>query len=52
MNATIKENILFGRVYDEKKYQEVVEICCLKPDFEILEHGDQTWIGDKVLFFF
>ena len=32
-NATLKENILFGRDYNEKLYEQIVEACALKPDF-------------------
>lgn len=32
-NATLKENILFGRDFNEKLYEQVVEACALKPDF-------------------
>jgi ABC-type multidrug transport system fused ATPase/permease subunit len=32
MNDTIRDNILFGKEYDEKLYNEVLEICELLPD--------------------
>ncbi|KAJ1556910.1 hypothetical protein HK096_010171, partial [Nowakowskiella sp. JEL0078] len=47
MNATIRDNILFGAKYDENRYREVVEACALVKDFEILEGGDLTEIGEK-----
>ena len=28
--ASIKQNILFGKPYDEKKFDEVISVCCLK----------------------
>ena len=28
--ASIKQNILFGKPYDEKKFNEVISVCCLK----------------------
>ncbi|TMW67017.1 hypothetical protein Poli38472_012133 [Pythium oligandrum] len=31
-NMTIRENILFGKAYDEKKYQQVLDACGLLPD--------------------
>lgn len=46
-NATLKENILFGKSLDESRYKKVVEACALKTDFEILPAGDQTEIGEK-----
>lgn len=47
LNGTIKENILFASPFDKNRYQEVVEACGLKRDFEILSAGDQTEIGEK-----
>lgn len=29
-SGTLKENILFGREYDKKKYDEVIRVCALK----------------------
>ena len=47
-NATLKDNILFGRSLDEDLYNRVVEACALKSDFEMLPGGDKTEIGEKV----
>ena len=44
---TIRKNILFGRKYDEEKYEHVVKSSCLKADFQILAEGDQTVVGEK-----
>lgn len=46
-NATLQENILFGRSMDKRRYEQVIEACALKPDIEILPGGDQTEIGEK-----
>jgi len=41
-NMTLKDNIIFGgKGLDEEKYQKVIESCCLVPDLDILEQGDQ-----------
>lgn len=47
VNATIKENILFASPYDEDRYREVIAICALERDLEILDAGDQTLVGEK-----
>ncbi|KAF9255339.1 multidrug resistance-associated ABC transporter [Marasmius fiardii PR-910] len=44
-HQTIKENILFGYPYEEKRYRDVVEACALRPDFDVLEDGDETETG-------
>lgn len=46
-NATLKNNILFGKPLDEKRYDRVIQACALKPDFAMLPAGDSTEIGEK-----
>ncbi|KAG0348952.1 hypothetical protein BG004_003435 [Podila humilis] len=46
-NKTIRENILFGREFDQDRYDAVVEGCALATDFDILEAGDATEIGEQ-----
>ncbi|KAI9206778.1 P-loop containing nucleoside triphosphate hydrolase protein [Polychytrium aggregatum] len=47
MNATIRDNILFGEDYDEDRYHRVVFASALVRDFQNLEGGDLTEIGEK-----
>jgi ABC-type multidrug transport system fused ATPase/permease subunit len=47
IGATIRENILFGRAYDEKRYSEVIAACALERDLEIWEDKDRTLVGEK-----
>ena len=47
-NATVRDNILFGRTYNELLYKRILHDCALKPDLEILPAGDLTEIGEKV----
>ncbi|XP_037884219.1 multidrug resistance-associated protein 1 isoform X12 [Glossina fuscipes] len=46
-NATFRENILFGKPYDRRRYNRVINACALKPDIDILSAGDLTEIGEK-----
>ncbi len=46
-NATLKDNILFGREFNSKHYHEIIETCALATDLNILPAGDRTEIGEK-----
>ncbi|KAG9127510.1 hypothetical protein FRC07_012919 [Ceratobasidium sp. 392] len=46
-SISIRDNIIFGQPYDERKYQDIVERVCLQPDFDMLPHGDLTEVGEK-----
>ncbi|KAF8944893.1 hypothetical protein BGZ47_003546 [Haplosporangium gracile] len=46
-NTTIRANILFGKEFDQDRYDAVIEGCALVTDFEILESGDNTEIGEQ-----
>ena len=47
LSETIKENIVFGSAYNEKRYREVVEVCALEMDLRQFELGDETEVGEK-----
>lgn len=63
LNASIRDNILFGRPYDNTKYVihlqykniilisqrywQVIQACELETDFTLFSHGDLTEIGEK-----
>ena len=47
-NATLRDNILFGKNYNHSKYDRILEACELKQDLQILPGGDKTEIGEKV----
>ena len=47
-NLTVRDNILFGEPLDVCKYQDTVEACELKEDFEMLPASDETEIGERV----
>ena len=46
-NTSVKENILFGKDYDRRWYEAVIEACALRPDLEMLPNGDLTEIGER-----
>jgi ABC-type multidrug transport system fused ATPase/permease subunit len=47
-NATVKDNILFGKDYNHKRYRKALDACALTQDLDMLPGGDQTEIGEKV----
>jgi len=47
LNATVRENILFGKPMDEDRYNRVIQACQLEHDLTLLEDGDLTDIGEK-----
>ena len=46
INASLKNNILFERPYDEARYQKVLEAANLRSDLALLADGDNTEIGE------
>ncbi|KAA6371296.1 MAG: ABC transporter ATP-binding protein, partial [Streblomastix strix] len=46
-NNTVRGNITFGQEYNQDKYNEVIRVCALEPDFDSLAAGDMTAIGEK-----
>ncbi|WAQ96711.1 MRP1-like protein, partial [Mya arenaria] len=46
-NATLQDNVLFGKSADVSRYQEVIQACALQADLDIMPAGDQTEIGEK-----
>jgi ABC-type transport system involved in cytochrome bd biosynthesis fused ATPase/permease subunit len=45
--ATVRDNILFGKLYDAAYYDRVVEACDLLPHFRMLPIGDLTEVGER-----
>ena len=46
-NATIRENICFGRPFEEERYWKAVRDACLETDLELFPHYDMTEVGEK-----
>ncbi|KAF9922468.1 Multidrug resistance-associated protein 1 [Linnemannia zychae] len=47
LNASVKNNILFGQPYNEERYRQILFSSGLEPDLAILPAGDQTEIGER-----
>lgn len=48
-NESLKENILFGKVYDDAAYRKAIYLSCLEDDLRLLNNGSDSVIGDKGL---
>jgi ABC-type multidrug transport system fused ATPase/permease subunit len=47
LNASLRDNILFGLPYDKDRYEKVIDVCQLRHDLSMLDNGDLTEIGEK-----
>ncbi|KAF9172822.1 hypothetical protein BGX21_006151 [Mortierella sp. AD011] len=47
INATLRDNILFGSAFNQERYRQVLETCGLEPDLAVLPAGDMTEIGER-----
>jgi ABC-type multidrug transport system ATPase subunit len=47
LNMSLRDNILFGSEYDERKYNEVIRVCALRRDLKLMIDGDRTEIGER-----
>eukprot|EP01061_Rhynchopus_euleeides_P034018 TRINITY_DN576_c0_g2_i2.p1 TRINITY_DN576_c0_g2~~TRINITY_DN576_c0_g2_i2.p1 ORF type:complete len:1346 (+),score=493.74 TRINITY_DN576_c0_g2_i2:2-4039(+) len=47
ISDTVRNNITFGREFDEERYEKVAEACGLLTDFEQFTDGDETVVGDR-----
>ncbi|KAH0811148.1 hypothetical protein GEV33_011643 [Tenebrio molitor] len=45
--GTLRENIVFGEKMDNRKFQEVIKVCCLEHDISRFAYGDNTLVGEK-----
>ncbi|NXW77005.1 MRP1 protein, partial [Hirundo rustica] len=47
LNASVEDNILFGKEMDEAWFNRVTEACALHPDLETFPAGRKSEIGEK-----
>ncbi|KAJ5476818.1 ABC multidrug transporter [Penicillium sp. IBT 31633x] len=46
-NATVQNNILFGKEMNREWYDQVIQACALQADLDMLPAGDETEIGER-----
>ncbi|KAF7840257.1 ABC transporter C family member 2-like [Senna tora] len=46
-NATVRDNILFGSLFDPVRYEKAIDVNELRHDLELLPGGDLTEIGER-----
>ena len=47
LNATLRDNITFGKPFQKDRYDEVIRVCQLTHDLSLLDYGDMTEIGEN-----
>ncbi|CAH1105143.1 unnamed protein product [Psylliodes chrysocephalus] len=45
--GSVRQNILFGQKFEQKRYDEVIRVCALRRDFTLFPHGDRTLVGER-----
>jgi ABC-type transport system involved in cytochrome bd biosynthesis fused ATPase/permease subunit len=48
-NSSVRHNVLFGRPFEQARYDETIRACALTRDLRVLPDGDQTEVGEKGL---
>ena len=46
-NATVRDNVLFSRAFDQRRYDAALDACALRDDLAALPAGDATEIGER-----
>ncbi|KAF9201752.1 Multidrug resistance-associated protein 5, partial [Haplosporangium sp. Z 27] len=47
INVNLRENIIFGKDFEQERYDTVIKVCALERDITLLSHGDKTEIGER-----
>nr|XP_034196002.1 probable multidrug resistance-associated protein lethal(2)03659 isoform X1 [Osmia lignaria]XP_034196003.1 probable multidrug resistance-associated protein lethal(2)03659 isoform X1 [Osmia lignaria]XP_034196004.1 probable multidrug resistance-associated protein lethal(2)03659 isoform X1 [Osmia lignaria]XP_034196006.1 probable multidrug resistance-associated protein lethal(2)03659 isoform X1 [Osmia lignaria]XP_034196007.1 probable multidrug resistance-associated protein lethal(2)03659 isoform len=45
--SSIRQNILFGEPMNEKRYNQVINVCQLRTDIDTFTHKDRTMVGER-----
>ncbi|CAG2180046.1 unnamed protein product, partial [Oppiella nova] len=46
-NATILQNILFGKPYELKKFRQIMSVCAMDRDLKQFPFGEKTLVGER-----
>ncbi|XP_022796167.1 multidrug resistance-associated protein 4-like isoform X2 [Stylophora pistillata] len=46
-SGSVRQNIVFGQTFEADRYDNVIKVCCLEKDIDLLPEGDLTLIGEK-----
>ena len=46
--GTIRDNILFGNLYDEDRYRRTLDACALDYELDRIDRGDGARVGPEV----
>lgn len=44
---TVKDVILFGKPFDEKRFQDAIRFSCMEDDLKLMDNGADTLLGDR-----
>lgn len=45
--GSVRENVLFGKAFDEERYKQVLHVCSLDKDIKLFPYGDETVVGER-----
>ncbi|XP_044019436.1 ATP-binding cassette sub-family C member 4-like [Aphidius gifuensis] len=45
--GSVKNNIIFGRSLDQNRYKQVIKVCQLERDLQLLPYNDKTIVGQR-----
>lgn len=47
VNGSVQENILFGRPYQQARFDETIRLAAMETDLQLLSNGKDTMIGER-----
>lgn len=45
--GTVRENVIFGKKYNQERYDQVLKVCSLDKDIKLFPQGDETIVGER-----